>query len=369
MRRVLVKTEAPYEVKIQRGLLFHIGEELLSALGGACKVAVLSDDTVSTLYGHRVCEALEASGFQTCCFAMKHGEGNKNLSTWQSMLDFLAREQCTRTDCVLALGGGVVGDTAGFAAASYLRGLRLVQVPTTLLAMVDSSVGGKTGVNLAAGKNLAGAFYQPCMVLCDPDALCTLPEATFADGAAEAVKYGMLGDLPLFELLASGCWHARTEEVIERCIAAKAALVNADAHDTGSRQLLNLGHTLGHAIEKCSGYAVAHGHAVAVGMVYATRLSVRLGLCKEAALAQLMQALQANGLPTAAPYAAKELCRVALSDKKRAGDQLTMVLPIEIGQCELHPVAVDRLNELVAMAAGEQPNASVMQKEGLPYGD
>ena len=204
MTTIAVNAAIPYAVRIERGLLARMGEELLHVLGKPCAVAVVTDDRVDALYGEAVERSLRAAGMRACRYAMPHGEKHKDLQTWQEMLCFLAQERLTRTDCVLALGGGVVGDMAGFAAASYLRGVRLVQAPTTLLSMVDSSVGGKTGLNLPQGKNLAGAFYQPRAVLCDPDALDTLSEELFADGVAEAVKYGVLGDAPLFDLLSAG---------------------------------------------------------------------------------------------------------------------------------------------------------------------
>ena len=242
----------PYDVLMERGLLTEAGAILKQVLGRVCKAAILTDDTVDALYGAQTEHALKTAGFEVCRFAMPHGEENKNLTVWTGMLEFLAENHLTRTDVIVALGGGVVGDMAGFAAASYLRGIPFMQIPTTLLAMVDSSVGGKTGLNLSAGKNLAGAFYQPCVVLCDPDALWTLEPHQLADGVAEVVKYGVLGNEALFELLKDGRWHDQILSVIETCVAAKAKLVEEDERDTGSRQLLNLGHTLGHAIEKCS---------------------------------------------------------------------------------------------------------------------
>lgn len=353
MRSVHVAAGKPYDVLIERGLLGRAGEILKETLGKTCAAAILTDDTVDALYGGAVQRALEESGFRVCRFAVAHGETHKNLATWGMMLDFLAENHLTRSDAVVALGGGVVGDMAGFAAASYLRGIQFMQIPTTLLAMVDSSVGGKTGANLPAGKNLVGAFYQPCAVLCDPDALATLPDDTLADGVAESVKYGVLGDEPLFELFAGGKWREETEKVIESCVAAKAKLVAEDERDTGSRQLLNLGHTLGHAIEKCSGFSISHGHAVAIGMVYAARLSYRLGLCGEDVRERIEKALQANGLPIGAPFDAESLCQVALSDKKRAGDQITFVLPREIGRCELTRAEIALLRDWVKMAIEE----------------
>ena len=350
MKTVPVNAGAPYEVRIERGLMALAGEELLALLGAPCAVAVLTDDAVNALYGDLVEESLAKSGFRVCRHFMRHGEAHKTVQTWAAMLDFLAENRLTRTDCVLALGGGVPGDTAGFAAACYLRGVPLVQIPTTLLAMVDSSVGGKTAVDLPMGKNLAGAFYQPRRVLCDANALSTLPPRVFADGVAEAVKYGVLDDTELFDLLSTPGWQERVEWVVERCVRAKAALVAGDEHDRGDRRLLNLGHTLGHAIEKCSGYGISHGRAVAVGMVYAARLSRRLGLCGKDVEARVAEALMTNGLPTSAPYSADELCAVALSDKKREGDKITFVLPTHVGECALRAVDARDLPAWAAMA-------------------
>lgn len=351
MSTVHVGAGKPYDVHIERGLLTDCGAILKGALGRVCKAAILTDDTVDALYGEQVEYALSQSGFSVCRFAIPPGEGNKNLSTWATMLDFLADNHLTRSDAVVALGGGVVGDMAGFAAASFLRGVPFLQIPTTLLAMVDSSVGGKTGLNLAAGKNLAGAFYQPCAVVCDPDTLWTLTPEILADGVAETIKYGVLGDEPLFERLKDGHWHEGMLDVIQTCVAAKARVVEADERETGSRQFLNLGHTLGHAIEKCSDFSISHGHAVAVGMVYAARLSHRLGLCGASVQERMEQALEANHLPISAPYTAEQLCKVALSDKKRAGDSITFVLPKAIGRCELVKKDVSEMPELVRLAA------------------
>lgn len=352
MRTVQVRAGRPYEVHIGRGLMDAVGGMLMEALGGTRSAAILTDDTVDALYGARVEQALSESGLRTCRFAMPHGEAHKTLATWEKMLAFLSEQGMTRADVVVALGGGVPGDVAGFAAASYQRGVALIQIPTTLLAMIDSSVGGKTGVDLGGLKNQVGAFYQPRMVLIDPDALSTLPAATLADGAAEAVKYGVLGDGELFERLSRGGWTEDAEWVIERCVFHKAALVAADELDTGSRQLLNLGHTLGHAIEKCSGLRFSHGQAVAVGMVYAARMARSVGLCGPEVEEAISAALASNGLPLSAPYGAAELAAAAMADKKRAGGEITLVLPREIGRCELYPVAADRMEALARVAVG-----------------
>ncbi len=350
MRIVEVRTGTPYQVRIERGLLDQLGSEMLALLGKTCKVALLTDETVNALYGDRAAASLQNSGFATVRYANQVGEEHKTLADWQKMLEFMAQEHLTRSDCIVALGGGIVGDMAGFAAACYLRGIRFVQVPTTLLAMVDSSVGGKTGVNLASGKNQLGAFYQPRMVLCDPDVLSTLPPETLADGVSESIKYGVLGEDEVFNWFENADWTAHTEELIERCIKAKAAVVEADERDTGCRQLLNLGHTLGHAIEKESNYEVTHGHAVAIGMVLATKLALQLELCQPDAVDRLIRTLERNHLPTATQLTAQQLADAALSDKKRTGGTLTLVLPTRIGHCQLHPVPVDSLNELIALS-------------------
>lgn len=350
MRIVEVKTGTPYQVRIQRGLIDRVGEELLALLGKTCKAAILTDEMVNALYGDRVAASLQNSGFAVIRYAIVPGEEHKTLADWQGMLEFMAQQQLTRSDCVVALGGGIPGDMAGFAAACYLRGVKFIQVPTTLLAMVDSSVGGKTGVNLASGKNQLGAFYQPRMVLCDPDVLATLPPETLADGVSESIKYGMLGENEVLDWFEHGDWTAHTEELIQRCITAKAAVVEADERDTGCRQLLNLGHTLGHAIEKNSEYQVTHGHAVAIGMALAAKLAHQLGLCDEQTVTRLVATLERNHLPTNTIYTAAQLTDAALSDKKRTGGTLTLVLPTGIGHCQLHPVEVSQLENLIALA-------------------
>ena len=350
MKTVHVSAGKPYDVFIERGLMEDTGKILFETLGRTCKAAILTDDIVDELYGAKTEYSLKQAGFDVCRFAVPHGEENKNLVRWAEMLDFLARNQITRTDVIVALGGGVVGDMAGFAAAAYLRGIKFMQVPTTLLAMVDSSVGGKTAVNLPAGKNLVGAFEQPVAVVCDPDALWTLKPEQLADGVAEIIKYGVLNDKQLFDLLKDGKWHAEMVSVIETCVKAKAQLVEEDERDTGSRQLLNLGHTLGHAVEKCSDFGISHGHAVAIGMVYAAKIAIDLNLCEAVVLKEIKAALTANHLPLQAPYTAQALCDVALSDKKRTGKSITFVLPHAIGDCRLHKLAVEEMPKLIAGA-------------------
>ena len=353
MRTIQVPTGKPYEVRIGQGLLSAVGDELLAALGAPCSVMIIADDQVADLYGESVQNALRETGFLPCIHRFPHGETHKNLTTWTDMLCDLAKRQFTRTDAVLALGGGVTGDMAGFAAATYLRGIRFVQVPTSLLAMVDSSVGGKTGLNLPMGKNLAGAFYQPSVVLCDPSALETLPRDGLLEGVAEAVKTAVLGDAKMFSWFAAHTHMEHIEDIIARCVAFKASLVTEDEFDRGKRQLLNLGHTLGHALEKLSNYQISHGKAVSIGMVYAARLSWWLGFCKESCLQEIESTLFGLDLPTAAPYPAAEILPIVLSDKKRTGNTINLVLPEKIGKCRLHAIPIEDLEKTLPLAMAE----------------
>ena len=346
MKRLTINASTQYDIVIGNGLLQEAGSLCREALGGVCRVCIVTDDTVASLYLDALKSSLEDAGFATECFVFPHGEPSKSTETLVSLWEFLAEHRLTRSDALVALGGGVVGDLCGFAAATYLRGIRFVQVPTTLLAAVDSSVGGKTGVDLRAGKNLAGAFHQPSLVLCDVATLDTLSPEIFADGCAEVVKYGVIRDRALFDFLAED-FRGQIEEIIARCVRHKAEIVEGDEFDRGARQLLNLGHTVGHAIEACSEMRISHGSAVAMGMVIVTRAAISLGLCPEADLPLLISLLESLGLPTECPYGAEELTEVALSDKKRTGNKLTLVLPFGIGDSRLYPIPVGELSSVL----------------------
>ena len=330
----------------------HIGTDILPLLGPQladrhkrCTVAVISDDTVFPLYGEAVRSSLESAGFRVVSFVIPHGEEHKNLATYGEVLEFLAREHLTRSDLLCALGGGLVGDLTGFAAATYLRGLAYVQVPTTLLSAVDSSVGGKTAVDLSIGKNLVGAFWQPMLVWCDLKTLDTLPEEVFRDGCAEVIKYGLLGDEAFFRQLGEVPIRGQLEAVVDRCVEMKRDIVVRDERDTGERQKLNLGHTFGHAIEAASGYRLSHGHCVARGMAIVTRAAVELGYCEASAAEAVVALLEKYGLPTQAPYGVEVLAEAALSDKKMDGASLHLVVPEAVGRCAV-----------VSVPAGEIPS-------------
>ncbi len=354
IQTIPVRTTPGYTVAIGPGLLDQCGRRLREVLS-PCRVAVITDSNVGPLYLDRARASLEEAGFDVCSFTFPAGEGSKNLGTLSRMLEFLAEERLTRVDCVAALGGGVTGDMAGLAAALYLRGVRYIQLPTSLLAAVDSSVGGKTAVDLSAGKNLAGAFLQPAAVLCDTDCLGTLTPEYFADGAAEAIKTGVLCEESLFALFEEGKAAPGSDalpRVIARCVAYKAGVVERDEKEQGERKLLNLGHTAGHAIEKCSGFAIPHGHAVAAGMGVIARAAEVLGWAKEPLADRIAACLARNGLPAGTDFSPEELARAALSDKKRAGDTITLVVPERIGHCVLKKLPVAELLPVIRAGMG-----------------
>jgi len=346
VKTIDVHVDPAYTVSIGSGLLSRCGEVLRSAVGH-CRLAVVADSNVAPLYLERVTASLQAAGYPVCTYIYPAGEANKNLDTLSDILEFLAAEHLTRSDCVVALGGGVCGDMAGFAAGCYLRGIRYVQLPTTLLSAVDSSVGGKTAIDLKAGKNLAGVFLQPAAVLCDTDCLATLPPKVFADGAAEAIKTGVLCDESLFSLFDTDDLQSDIGEVAARCIAFKAKVVEEDELDNGVRRTLNLGHTAGHAIEKCAGFTLTHGHAVAIGMVIMARAAEKLGWCEEPCADRIAAVLRRNHLPTTTEYTAEQLAEAALSDKKRRGDSISLVIPRKIGECYMKKVPVTELEAIL----------------------
>ena len=315
-------------------------------------MCILSDDNVAPLYMKKVKDSLEAQGFDTVEYVIPHGEASKNTANLVSVVEFMAEQRLTRRDALVALGGGVVGDLGGFAASVYLRGIRFVQIPTTLLAAVDSSVGGKTAVDLAVGKNLMGAFCQPSLVICDYETLDTLSAEIFADGCAEVIKYGVINDRPFFDRLKAGI-KPQIEEVIATCVQNKANIVESDEFDKGQRQLLNLGHTVGHAIEACSDFGISHGSAVAIGMVMAMRGAVKIGYCQKADLDELIELLRVEGLPTECPYGAEELFIVATADKKREGDEISLVLPYGIGDSRLVKIPVSELCSFISKGLKE----------------
>ncbi|MBR6709365.1 MAG: 3-dehydroquinate synthase [Clostridia bacterium] len=334
-----------HSVLIERGILDRTGE-LLAEVISPCRTVVVSDENVAPLYADRVLDALRDAGFTPSLVVLPAGEATKCGARYLELLEAFANAGLTRTDLVVALGGGVIGDLAGFAAATYLRGIAVAQLPTSLLAAVDSSVGGKTAIDLEAGKNLAGAFHLPIRVLCDPTCFSTLPANQLAAGMAESIKYGVLFDPDLFAHLSNGAPDDLTETV-RRCVALKQEIVARDFQDRGERQLLNLGHTFGHAVEACSKYEILHGEAVAIGMRMAARAALLLGVAEEDCTETITAALTAAGLPTQTDFSPADLTAVALHDKKRAGGTVKLILPRRIGDCVMHPIPVETLGGLM----------------------
>lgn len=345
MEKIHVNASKEYDVIIGKDILHDLGSYIKEVIP-PCRAAVVADDRVFGLYGDALVSSLENSGFNTCVHTFKNGEKSKNMTELEKILDFLAENHITRGDIVIAAGGGVTGDMAGFAAAVYLRGIKFVQVPTTFLAAVDASVGGKTAVDLKSGKNLAGAFHQPSLVLCDTSVFDTLDEKTFADGISEAIKCGVLRDEKLFEMTKNDV-RKNAAKIAASAVSIKRDLVAEDEFDTGARQLLNFGHTIGHAIEKCSGFDITHGHAVAIGMAVITKAAEKDGFCEKGTYNALCENLCANALPTECGFDAEKLYDVILSDKKRSGENITLVLPKKIGNCVLYKMPVSDLAEFI----------------------
>ncbi len=345
MHEITVRASKEYTVAVGRGILDSVGARLLEVTK-PCRALVVSDKNVAPLYLDRVVRSLEDAGFMPGSHIVNGGEGSKSVGELEALLERLAADDYTRSDIIVALGGGVVGDLSGFAASIYLRGINFVGLPTTLLAAVDSSVGGKTAVNLAAGKNLAGTFWQPVAVYCDCDTFSTLPSDVYADGLAESLKYGILTDKELFYRVA----HTKTmrEDDVARCVEIKRRYVEGDEFDRGKRAFLNLGHTFAHAIEKVSDFSVSHGHAVAAGMAMAARAAHKVGLCCGETVTDIKNALTALCLPIESGYDSSKLASAAGHDKKRSGDTVSFIFPKAIGECIIKEVDISKVAEVFA---------------------
>ncbi len=348
MEKVRVTASKEYNVHIGSDFLDSVGE-MIAEIKRPCRAVIVSDDNVYSLYGEKVKSSLEKSGFTVFEYIVPHGENSKSVENFIKIQEFCAENNITRTDLFIALGGGVVGDLTGFVASTYLRGVDFVQIPTTVLSMVDSSVGGKTAINLNAGKNLCGAFYQPIAVFADCETLNTLPDETFNEGCAEIIKYGMILDADFLTFLNENNIKENIEYVIKRCVEIKRDVVSNDEFEKGERKLLNFGHTIGHAIEKCSNYKISHGKAVAMGMVIATKGAFELGLSYDDYSDVLLPILQKNNLPTSCGFSADELYKVSLTDKKRSRDVISLIVPEEYGLCKIHKINIDQLKDFVEL--------------------
>lgn len=342
-----VPASTPYQVEIGSGALSFLGERAKALCPKAVRAVVVSDDIVFPLHGEIAVSSLRAAGLEASVQVIPHGEASKTADTLIALLNRLTEARLTRSDLLIALGGGMVGDLTGFAAAVYMRGIAYIQCPTTLLSAVDSSVGGKTAVDLPAGKNLMGAFWQPRAVLCDADAIATLPEDIFADGCAEIAKTAILFDPELFDILARDGRTFDREFVIARCVGHKRDIVAEDEFDTGRRGLLNLGHTLGHAVEASSDFTLSHGKSVAIGTATVCRAAARYGLCGPDVPERVEALLSQFGLPIRTDMPIDRLMPVMLSDKKRSGAKVTVIVPESIGHCSQRPMDAHELRNFM----------------------
>ncbi len=363
METIHVNASKPYDVILSAGVLSEAGKlirtELEQRRGTAgmlrCRrVCVVTDETVGALYGgpsQALHTSLRNAGFETTSFVFPGGESHKTMDTVSQLLDHLTENRFSRTDLLVALGGGITGDVTGFAAAIYLRGIDFVQIPTTLLAAVDSSVGGKTGVNLPAGKNLAGAFWQPLLVLFDPAVMTTLSQPLLMDGMAEILKAGFIADSNIIydAMNVSSIFdHPETMmRLIGNAVNVKRQIVEADERESGERMLLNLGHTVGHAIEKCSSYEISHGAAVAIGMKIIAKAGQAMEWIESGYGDDICGILDYFGYDLRCPYPAWALADAALNDKKMQGGRIRLVVPDHPGHCILKEVPAADLEDII----------------------
>jgi len=351
MERILINASVDYEVLIGSGMLKDAGGLITEALQhGSNKplekdltAVIVSDDNVFPLYGEKLKESLSLVGIRSLEFVFPHGEKSKSLKVYGELLEFMCDAHVRRSDIIVALGGGVVGDLAGFAAATYQRGIKFIQIPTSLLAAVDSSVGGKTAVDLINGKNQVGAFYQPRLVICDTDTLLTLPEEEYACGCGEIIKYAILENEEFFDELLEKPVSEQYEHVIATCVNMKKHYVENDEFDRGLRMKLNLGHTFGHAVEAVSGYTILHGQAVAIGMAMVTKAACEMGLCSRETLSRILEILDVYKLPSTVNFSAEDMFEITKVDKKNAGDVTNLIVPVSIGNCKIMKIPTDKL--------------------------
>ena len=346
MKKLTVHVGDTYEIFIEKGLLKDCGK-YVSVVSKAKKIAIVTETNVAPLYLDTVKGCIENEGFEVVSYIFPAGEGSKTTETVVGIVEFLAENGLTREDMVVALGGGVCGDMAGFAAAIYLRGIKFVQIPTTLLSQVDSSVGGKTGVDLPQGKNLCGAFHQPALVLIDPDVLETLSPHFFSDGMGEVIKYGCIKSKVLFERIETENVKDFIEDLIYDCVNIKRGVVERDEKEAGERALLNFGHTAGHAIEKLHNFTdISHGEAIGVGMVMISEAGERIGLTERGTTDRIRKVLEKYNMKTEVENSVTDIIGAMYHDKKRTGSGIKFIMLHSLGDSFINPVENDKVKEL-----------------------
>ena len=351
MKTIHVSTGSPYDIMIERGILDNCGE-IIKKLSNAEKITIVTDTNVAPLYKWRVLNSLSQQGYQTTAHVFQAGEQSKNLNTIADIYDTLADFKMTRKDLIVALGGGVTGDMAGFAAAVYLRGIKYIQIPTTLLSQVDSSVGGKTAVDLPQGKNLCGAFHQPALVVIDPDVLSTLPPHYFSDGMGEVIKYGCIKSASLFDAVQNRDAHEYIEDVIYECVDIKRGVVERDEKEAGERALLNFGHTAGHAIEKLHNFTgISHGEAVGIGMVMISKAGESAGITEPGTAEKITAVLKKYNLKTEDENSLSDIISAMAFDKKSTDAGINFIMLSKIGSSFIKPVATADIKKLFGVEA------------------
>ncbi len=346
MKKLTVHVGDTYEIFIEKGLLKDCGK-YVKVVSKAKKIAIITETNVAPLYLDTVKNCIENEGFEVVNYIFPAGESSKTTETIVNIVEFLAENGLTREDMVVALGGGVCGDMAGFAAAIYLRGIKFVQIPTTLLSQVDSSVGGKTGVDLPQGKNLCGAFHQPALVLIDPDVLETLSPHFFSDGMGEVIKYGCIKSKVLFERIETENVKDFIEDLIYDCVNIKRGVVERDEKEAGERALLNFGHTAGHAIEKLHNFTdISHGEAVGVGMVMISEAGERIGLTERGTADRIRKVLEKYNMKTEVENSVTDIIGAMYHDKKRTGSGIKFIMLHSLGDSFINPVENDKVKEL-----------------------
>lgn len=345
-KKIRVRAGEGYDFIIGDGLLSSAGELTASVLN-ADRIAVFTDSNVAPLFADDLEKRLQKQRFQTCRFVYEAGERSKNLDTVSAFLDFMAEHDLKRGDAVIVLGGGVAGDMGGFAASIYQRGIKFMQIPTTVLAAVDSSVGGKTGVDTKYGKNLTGTFWQPSLVLCDTDTFRALSPDDVLDGYAEVIKSAAIRGPRIFSDLEEGKFHTAMPDIIARCVNIKSDVVHEDERESGVRRILNFGHTMAHSIELKSDYQISHGKAVAIGMLMVTKASEKHGLTEPGTYDRLYQLIHGEGYRTETDIPLEELCEAARHDKKTTGDSIHLVYLEKIGSAKTKKVRLDDLYEFM----------------------
>ena len=348
MDRITINGSTSYDVIIEQNILSDVGSILCDELSGN-KAIVISDSNVAALYLGIVSDSLREAGYEVSSLTLTPGEETKNIDNYVMILNLLADHRFAKSDLIIALGGGSIGDLAGFVAATYKRGTKFVQIPTTLLAAVDSSIGGKSAVNLPAGKNQVGTIKNPSIVICDPEVIHTLSHDALLDGYAEIIKYGILDGIDIIELLRDATSTDDYSKVIAKAIYVKRSYVEKDENDADSRQFLNLGHLIGHAIEAASDYSISHGKAVATGLALESKCCALFDLCDMNVHLEIVKIIQDFGFDTSINYAADDLLPYLLHDKRIREDKIRIVVPISFGNCEFHELQASDLSKYISI--------------------